>query len=443
MTEKPPDAAPAPAPALLTRLRRGMADLRDIAAHIFQRMAGDNLFGVAAALTYTSLLALVPLIAIAVAVLTAFPVFDDVRAQLQDFLFNNFLPDVGIVVQDYLTAFVGATGRLTAMGVGGLAVTALMMLMTIEQAFNTIFRVARARGVVARLLVYWTVLTLGPLLIGVSFSISSYLAAAGEDILTDRAVSMWTRVSWVVPSLLTLGAFTLLYATVPNRMVRLRDALLGALVATTLFAGLRYGFLLFVASAGTYQTIYGAMAALPLFLMWMYLSWAVVLAGAVITAALPEWRMRRGPRLSGGEVEARLALALDIMAALGRTQRFGRGLARTRLLALTAAAEDTLIDVLDALHSAHLLAPTAEGQWVLTRPLADVTLNDLLRVLGAGVPSDPPAVRGEGWAGPVHAALARARAAQKDALGMPLDQLVLPRAAAATTDTSPTRLVGR
>lgn len=428
------------------RLRRVGADLRHFGAHLGQRMAGDNLFGVAAALTYTSLLALVPLIAIAVAVLTAFPVFDQVREQLQTFLFDNFLPDVGIVVQDYLTAFVGATGRLTALGVGGLAVTALMMLMTIEQAFNTIFRVSRARRLLSRLLVYWTVLTLGPLLIGVSFSISSYLAAAGEDILTDRAVSMWTRVSWVLPYLLTLGAFTLLYATVPNRRVRVRDAAIGALIGATLFAALRYGFLLFVANAGTYQTIYGAMAALPLFLMWMYLSWSVVLAGAVITAALPEWRMRRGPRLSGGEAESRLALALDIMAALGRTQRFGRGLPRGRLLALTAAAEDVLVGVLDAMRGAHLIARTAEGQWVLTRPLADITLNDLLRVIGAGVPGDPPAVRGESWAAPVHAALARARAAQKEALGMPLDQLVLPQPpqpAGTEAALSPTRIVGR
>lgn len=428
------------------RAREAMMALPAFISHLLARMAQDNLFGVAAALTYTSLLALVPLIAIAVAVLTAFPVFDQVREQLQVFLFDNFLPDVGIAVQEHLSAFVGATGRLTAVGVGGLAVTALMMLLTIEQAFNTVFRVTRARGVMSRLLVYWTVLTLGPLLIGVSFSISSYLAAAGEDILTGRAVSLWTRMSWVMPYGLTLVAFTLLYTAVPNRVVRLRDAFIGALVAATLFAALRYGFLLFVANARSYETVYGALAALPLFLLWMYLSWTVVLIGAVLTAALPEWRMRRGPRLAGSETEARLALALDIMAALGRTQRFGRGLSRQRLLSLTAAAEDTMSDVLNCLRKANLVARTTENNWILSRPLSEITLNDLLRVLDAGVPGDPPALRNEGWAAPVRAALARARAAQDDALGVPLDALVLRHSEPpppSSVDERPIRKVGK
>ncbi|MFA7429471.1 MAG: YihY family inner membrane protein [Rhodospirillaceae bacterium] len=424
---------------------RWAGEFQRFVVHLLQRLVRDDLFGVAAALTYTSLLALVPLIAIAVAILAAFPVFDQVRDQLQSFLFENFLPDVGLAVQDHLARFVGATGQLTAVGVGGLAITALMMLMTIEQAFNTIFRVTRARSMMGRLLVYWTVLTLGPLLIGVSFSISSYLAAAGEDILTTQAVSLWTKVSWVMPYILTLIAFMLLYWTVPNRRVRVRDALIGAFVGATLFALLRYAFLLFVANAGSYETVYGALAALPMFLLWMYISWLVVLFGAVITAALPEWRMRRGQRLSGGEAEARLALAMDIMAALGRTQRFGRGLARARLLSLTAAAEDVLVSVLDCLRTANLVAQTADGWWLLTRPLSAITLYDLLRVLGSGVPDDPPVLRNERWAEPVRLALARSRRAQREILGMSLDTLVLPHPEVPhTPDVTPyqTRTVG-
>lgn len=401
------------------------------AQHLMERVRRDDLASIGAALTFTSLLALVPLIAIAVAVLTAFPVFDQVRTELQDFLFANFLPDVGVAVQDYVADFVGATGSLTAVGVGGLAVTALMMLVTIEQAFNTIFRVSRPRSLLARLLVYWTLLTLGPLLIGVSFSISSYLAAAGKDIFTDQTVGAWTRLSWIMPYALTLVAFALLYIAVPNRRVRLRDAVVGALVAATLFAALRYGFLLFVSNVRTYQTVYGALAALPLFLLWMFASWVVVLVGAVITAALPEWRMRRGVRLAGGAAQARLALALDVMAALGRTQKFGRGLARDRLLALTGAAEDTLVGVLGALLDAHMVSRSSDGEWLLSRPLGAITLDDLVQALGLGVPQDvlgPGAVSGQAaaWAGSVRAALAEARAAQRDSLAQPLDRLVLP-----------------
>lgn len=409
-----------------SRAVRRLGEARHFAVHALERAVRDNVLDVAAALTYTSLLALVPLVAISVAVLTAFPVFNEVRAELQNFIFANFLPEAGSVVQENLTRFVSATGKLTAVGVVGLAVTAVLMLMTIESAFNTIFRVTRSRRLMARMLVYWTVLTLGPLFIGVSFSISSYLAAAGKSFLGDQATDLWTRVSWVMPYLLTVAAFTLLYATVPNRRVQPKDAFIGAVLGAALFAALRFGFLLFVANVRTYQTIYGALAALPLFLIWMYLSWVVVLFGAVITASLPEWRMRRDVRLAGGKAEAQLALALDILAALARTQRSGQGLSRTRLLGITAAAEDTLVNVLETLRKAHIVVRTAEGQWMLARSLADLTLNDLLRVLGLGLPGDPPAPRDEKWADPVRAALEQARRAQADALAVPLADLLGP-----------------
>lgn len=396
--------------------------------HVGQRMISENIPSVAAALTYTSLLALVPLIAIAVAVLAAFPVFDDVRAQAQEFLFGNFLPDVGLAVQDHITRFVDQTAQLTAVGVGGLAVTALLMLWTIEQAFNEIFRVAHPRPLMARLLMYWTVLTLGPFLIGVSFSISGYLATAGRDVLSaERVEDVGTRLSWLLPYLLTLTAFGLLYMAVPNRRVAFRDALIGAVVAAALFAALRYGFLLFMSNVGTYQTVYGALAALPLFLLWMYLSWWVVLVGAVLTATLPEWRMRRGAQLAGGAGEARLALTLDILAALGRTHRFGRGLSRYRLMALTAAPEDTLVAALDQLTEVHVVTRSAEGDWMLARPLEAMTLNDVLALLGLALPGDPPTRTGGSWDERVHHALDRARCAQREALSLSLADLLRPR----------------
>ena len=151
-----------------------------LARYVARRFQRDGASRVAASLSYTSLLSLVPLMAIALAMLAAFPVFDDIRAQIQGWVFQNFVPAVGEVVQKQVTRFIANAGKLTAAGVVGLALTAIMLLVTIEGAMNAVFRVARDRSPLSRLLVYWTVVTLGPLLIGLSLSLQGYLTAASR-----------------------------------------------------------------------------------------------------------------------------------------------------------------------------------------------------------------------------------------------------------------------
>lgn len=400
---------------------RPLAEARGLIRHVAGRIARDDVLGVAASLSYTSLLALVPLMAMMLAVLTAFPVFDAVRDQIQGFVFQNFVPAAGAAVQRQLLVFVSATAELTSVGVVGLAITAVLMLLTMEAAFNRIFRVARPRALLGRILVYWTVLTLGPLLIGASFSMASWVTAR---MMFGHAVDeplAWLQV--VTPYLLTLAAFTLVYVAVPNRRVRLRDGLWGAVVGALLFAAVRFGFVLFVSNVGTYQTVYGTLAAVPIFLLWMFLSWLAVLVGAVIAAALPEWRMHR--RSAGAPVAGqRLALALDVLAALDAAVRQGHGLSRHRLLAGTAADEELLIQVLDALRSDGFIARSADGDWMLLRPLDATPLGRLLRVLEIGMPAHVPALSGRPWRRAVLSRLRAARSAEAATLDVPLGHLL-------------------
>ena len=276
------------------------------AGFIAQRMKEDQVNRVAASLSYTSTLALVPALALALAILAAFPAFSSLRESVLDLVLENFIPDTGMRMNEALENFISAAGELTTIGVAGLIVTSVMLLLTIEGAFNIIFRVARPRPILARLIVFWSVITISPLLVGLSFSLSGYFLTirtmlGGED---PGPVSVFLGAA--MPTILSAIAFTLIYTAVPNRRVRIADALIGGFMASVLFALLRYGFTSFVAGMPTYQAIYGAVAAVPVFLIWLFLSWNVILAGAVITAALPDWRRFEHERSAGEGGASRL-----------------------------------------------------------------------------------------------------------------------------------------
>ena len=289
--------------------------------YVAVRTKQDRLLRIAASLSYTTLIALVPLLAIAVAIFTAFPVFSNAREELQGFVFDNLLlPETGKVVQQYLLQFVGATGKLTTVGVAGLVLTAIIMLTTIESAFNVIFRVTRPRPVITRVLVYWTSLTLGPLLLGASFSLSGYLFALRKLVDKKAFAVADSFLTEMTPAFLLAVAFMLLYMTIPYRSVKLKNAAVGGIAAAFLFGVLRSSFGLFAANAATYQTLYGAMAVLPMFLIWMYMSWAVVLAGAVITAALPEWKSRGNNDNESTSSASKISLIIDIDTAKSKNK---------------------------------------------------------------------------------------------------------------------------
>ena len=268
---------------------------RAFLAYVLKRFVDDRCLGIAATLSYTSLLALVPMAAIAFAILAVFPVFEGVREEIQAFVFENFVPDTGERLAEHFDGFVDNARGLTTVGIAGLVVTATLLLATIGSTLNTIFRVARPRRLLSRLLVYAFVITLGPLVLGASVSLATNIPAlaeaAGIDAFTGLSgTGLYGRLAWLVPVLIVVGAFSLLYAMVPNRTVRWRDAIAGGMAAGILFSALRLAFAVYLVTFPVYRTLYGALAVVPIFLVWMYLSWAAVLFGAVLTASLADRR---------------------------------------------------------------------------------------------------------------------------------------------------------
>ncbi len=393
----------------------------DFALHIERRFRTDGALNMASSLSYTSLLSLVPLLAIGLAVLAAFPAFDGVRTQLQATVFRSFVPQVGEQLQTYVISFVGNAGKLTAAGVVGLAFTAVMLLVTIEVSLNKIFRVATPRTPVSRLLVYWTVLTLGPLLLGASFSLSAWFYAVGDWAARGGLSGVARLTAGVLPSLLLMVAFALLFMTVPNRRVRARDAAIGGIAAGIAFGILRWAFGLYLAQAHAYQSIYGAVAVVPIFLFWMYLCWAVVLFGAELTAALPEWRLAR-PDFGGAlPVRRRLAMAVTVLAALfDEAQRGGNGRSRLDLLDIAGESESAFLAVLTRLCEGNYVVGTEAGRFVLGRDPAMLSLADLVHLLDLGLGAAEAEACIEPWMRNMARHLEDAKRAEAEALDLPL-----------------------
>ena len=246
---------------------------------------------VAAALSYTTLLAVVPFISIALAIFAAFPMFADVRAQVQDFLIQNFVPNLGENVQQYMAMFVGAAAKLTTIGVAGLAITAGLLLSTIESSFNFIFKIKKHRRIATKITLYWTIITLCPLLLGIAFSLKGYMLKLQYFNGNTESIDFLTTV--VAHHILTFVILWLSYFVVPNKKVHASSAAVGAAVAFVLMSLLHFGFGYFLQLNVTYKTLYGAMASVPLVLVWMYSWWTVVLFGAVVTASLEELKRKK------------------------------------------------------------------------------------------------------------------------------------------------------
>lgn len=390
--------------------------------YVMARFQQDRAAGMAASLSYTSLLSLVPLLAIALAMLAAFPVFDGIRKDLMTMAFQNFVPAVGSVVQTQVDRFMANAGKLTAAGVVGLVFTAIMLLVTIEDCFNRVFRVARQRSALSKLLVYWTVLTLGPLLIGTSLSVQGYLTAARK---WQMAQAISPLIAIPLPFLLSALTFTGLFAAIPNRRVRLKDALIGGAVAALLFAGLRWGFAIYITSSKAYTNLYGAVAAVPIFLFWMFLSWAVVLIGAEFTAALPEWRAGYHLAERRAQGARRLTVALDVLALLLKaSMEATQGLSRRDLLAATALSERDLSPVLRKLCATGFAAPLAGSRFLLARDLETATLDDLIVALELELTLDDSVAASSPWRAKVEECIETARQAHRDTLCVPLKGLL-------------------
>ncbi|MDP3669041.1 MAG: YihY family inner membrane protein [Telluria sp.] len=263
------------------------SDLRNLFLFARNRLHEERLSQVAGSLTYSTVLALVPILTIALAIFTTFPLFDTFRAALESYLAGSLIPDsISDTILGYLTQFATQAKSLSAVGAVLLIVTAVLMMMTVDRTLNDIWRVKTQRPLAQRMIVYWAVVTLGPLLIGVSMTLTSYLFTATSDVVAS--VPFIGAVFYTLVSILfTTSAFTLLYLMVPNRPVDWRDAAWGGLVAAIAFELVKRLFAGFVSQSPSYTMVYGAVAAIPIFLLWIYLCWLITLFGAVLAASLP------------------------------------------------------------------------------------------------------------------------------------------------------------
>lgn len=370
-------------PARLGRfdLDRGKAFFR----YLWHRFWDDNCFQYAGSLSYTTVFALVPLTVAVFGILSAFPVFEGWSQQLRVFVFTNFVPAAGESIDAYLGQFADNASRLTSVGVIALFLSALLMMYSIEDAYNRIFRVTRPRRPVSRFVVYWTILSLGPLLVATGLAMSTYLFTLPMIADIDRGYALTDRLLALVPGAVTWLALTLSYAIVPNTEVRWRHAALGALVATILFELGKRAFALYLTNVPSYERIYGAFAVLPIFLFWVYLSWNIVLLGASLSAVLSSFRYHTEERKlpTGHE----FAAVLRLLEALAQAHAHGRGLGLEALHdRVGGLSDEQLLRCLVDLERLDIVERTSLGQWRVIRDLAQVRLADIYEAGGHRLP---------------------------------------------------------
>lgn len=351
---------------------------------LLSRFVDDRCFESAGALAYTTMFALVPFSAVVFAVLSAFPAFDQWSMRLTEFIFSNFVPESARAVEQYLRGFSQSARTLTGTGVGALLLSVLLTMWSIEQAFNRIWRVPSARPQLTRFLMYWTLLTLGSLLMVAAVAATSALFSI-PSLAGVQAQNLGERLLRFLPHALELIGFTAAYWLIPHRTVQLRFALAGGLLATILFEWLKWALAIYLRSA-SFEQLYGALAVIPIFLIWVYTSWLVVLLGASLAASLASFRYQpRALRLSAG------AELYGVMRLLGRfeeARRDGIGLHLLQIKQREPSLTDEFLQrMISALCEMNIIQRSESGAWLLSRDLDAVSLGEIYEGMSLRIPS--------------------------------------------------------
>jgi membrane protein len=349
----------------LKRLLPVIRDFPGFLAFVFRRWTEDRCAQVAGSLTFTTLLSLVPLFTIVVALLSSLPFFEDVMVQIKIFLLLNLVPEIaGRIITVYMHQFTGNAARLGTVALAGLFVMALALLFTIDKALNAIWRVRNHRAFWRSALGYSALLAAGPVLMGASLWATTWLVALSLDqVSLSRGVEQ--SLLRIVPVSVSATAFFIIYRFFPNRRVPWRHAALGGILAAVAFEAMKLVFAEYVRLVPTYNLVYGAFAAIPIFLLWVYLSWLVVLFGAEFTASLSYWSGGNWRRQAG--LEASLQAALDTGRAL--VLAGGGPLTRDELVMATELPPATVDASLARLEREGVVAKSEAG-WALALPQA-------------------------------------------------------------------------
>lgn len=336
------------APSLLADLWQNLRRFpwRTTALTLRERFREDRLGITASSLTFTTTISLVPLFTVALAIFSAFPMFGRLQTTLQRWLVESLVPDnIAKQVLAYLNQFAAKAGQIGWVGALFLLVTALALILTIDRKLNDIWRVRTARPLTQRILVYWAVLTLGPLLLGASLSVTSYALSASRGVVSALPGGVKLLLDLLQFSLVT-GGLAALYRYVPNTRVRWGHALIGGLFVASGLELAKSLLAWYLAKVPTYSVVYGTFATVPILLVWFYLAWVIVLLGAVVAAYLPS--LLAGIARRGNYPGWRFQLALEALAQLHVVRE-----AAQHGLSLEAIAQSLRVDPL------HLEEPMA------------------------------------------------------------------------------------
>lgn len=329
----------------------------------------------AAALTYMTLFAIVPVLTVLFSVLSIIPSFANLTDQVHDLIFANLLPDSGLEIKEYIVTFTQQARNLSWFGLLFLFATAYFMLRNIEKAFNNIWGVNRARAGISSFLNYWALLSLGPLFLGVGLALSTYLMSL--KLLVDEydqlGILNYLR---FFPVLFSTCALTLIFVAVPNCRVPFKHAAIAALITALSFELLKAGFGLLMGFNGSVPVIYGAFATVPIFLMWIYISWMILLGGAVLV---------RGMTASGlaptGKVYTDLVASVLILWRFYQAHQSGERV-RTKDFWAQGIDVDQWQKLRDLLFDSKIIAGSSQEGFVLSRDLNTLSVSELARLCG-------------------------------------------------------------
>ena len=339
-------------------------------AYVASRFSADRCSENAAALTYMSLFALVPLLTVLYTMASAIPTFQGMEEQMQEFLFQHLMPDSSSEIESYLNDFSSQAKSLTGPGIVFLVITAVLMLRNIEKAFNLIWRARENRSPVSSFLLYWAVLSLAPVTIGLALGISTYLTSFADALEVYDVIGIKALFLKSAPILLSTAGFSLLYIAVPNCRVPFKHCLIGGVIAALAFHIARAVFTKVVVGS-SYTFIYGAFAAVPLFLLWIYLSWNIVLRGGILVHSLSAYQTVEQAR------RPTVLKALDVLYLFWQRQQSGGSVREIELLNNTHTVvrgldSETWRELRDLFIKQKIITQDDKGHYLLRRDLDSV-----------------------------------------------------------------------
>lgn len=342
----------------------------------------DNCQQKAASLTYTTLLSIVPILTVLLMILSSIPALESVREQISDLIYSNLLPQSGLQVSQYLDSFAEKSTNLTAIGAMALFITTIMTLTTIERAFNQIWRVENRSGGIKSIVRYWTIITLGPLVLGTAFIVSSTVQSL--SFLNQQIAGYgidWNFWVQIVSFGVTIAGFIGMYWFIPKAKVPIKNAAIAGVFVAVIFELLKYTFGIVMTNFTSYEAIYGAFAALPIFLLWIYLSWNVILLGVEISYSLTIF--------ATGEVYPRhpLLSLLDMLNLMYDRHQEGIATAEQDLRDVLGRKElPKWYTYLNYLTNSNLISITEDGCYVLKKDLDNISLWDFYSTLPYPLP---------------------------------------------------------